>query len=70
MDRAWLEARLCELPLYQYAFIRTSELCFSERVRWICEHECPMYGKTWACPPAVAAWRNAAAARWNLTTRC
>lgn len=55
MDRAWLEARLCELPLYQYAFIRTSELCFSERVRWICEHECPMYGKTWACPPAVGS---------------
>ena len=28
---------------------------FSERIRWICEHECPMYGKTWACPPAVGS---------------
>ena len=53
MNREALEARLAELPLYQYAFVRTEDLLFSERVRWICEHECPMYGKTWACPPAV-----------------
>ena len=55
MDRERLEAQLAELPLYQYAFIRTEDLCFSERIRWICEHECPMYGKTWACPPAVGS---------------
>ena len=55
MDRELLEARLAELPLYQYAFIRTEELCFSERIRWICEHECPMYNRTWACPPAVGS---------------
>ena len=55
MNRERLEAQLAELPLYQYAFIRTEDLCFSERIRWICEHECPMYGKTWACPPAVGS---------------
>ena len=55
MDRERLEAQLAELPLYQYAFIRTGDLCFSERIRWICEHECPMYNKTWACPPAVGS---------------
>ena len=55
MDRESLEARLAELPLYQYAFVRTEELCFSERIRWICEHECPMYNQTWACPPAVGS---------------
>ena len=55
MNREQLEAQLAELPLYQYAFIRTDELCFSERIRWICEHECPMYAKTWACPPAVGS---------------
>ena len=55
MDRELLEARLSELPLYQYAFIRTGDLCFSDRIRWICEHECPMYDKTWACPPAVGS---------------
>ena len=55
MDRNQLEMRLSELPLYQYAFVRTEDLMFSERIRWICEHECPMYGKTWACPPAVGS---------------
>ena len=53
MDREWLEARLAEFPLYEYAFIRTDELEFSERVRYICRTECPMYNTTWACPPAV-----------------
>lgn len=53
MDRERLEAKLSELPLYQYEFIRTSELVFSDRVRYICRTECPMYGKSWACPPAV-----------------
>ena len=55
MDRNRLEMQLSELPLYQYAFINTKDLMFSERIRWICEHECPMYGKTWACPPAVGS---------------
>ena len=31
----------------------TSELVFSERVRYICQTQCPMYNTTWACPPAV-----------------
>ena len=55
MNREQLEMQLSELPLYQYAFIRTDDLMFSDRIRWICEHECPMYGKTWACPPAVGS---------------
>lgn len=53
MDRAWLEEQLAEFPLYQYEFIHTDELLFSDRVRYICETECPMYNTTWACPPAV-----------------
>lgn len=53
MDRAWLEQQLAEFPLYLYEFIHTSELIFTERVRHICRTECPMYGKSWACPPAV-----------------
>ena len=55
MDRNKLEAQLAELPLYEYAFIGTDELLFSERVRYICETECPMYNTTWACPPAVGS---------------
>ena len=53
MNRELLEEKLTELPLYIYDFVDPKELEFSERIRWICEHECPMYGKTWACPPGV-----------------
>ena len=53
MDKALLEQGLCTLPLYYYTYIDPKQLEFSQRIRWICEHECPMYGKTWACPPAV-----------------
>ncbi len=53
MDRAFLEDQLSQLPLYGYFFLEPGELEFSPRIRWICQHECPMYGKTWACPPGV-----------------
>ena len=55
MDITKLEERLSELPLFIYAHIDPKELEFSDRIRWICEHECPMYGKTWACPPGVGS---------------
>ena len=53
MDIQKLEEQLGELPLLGYFFIDPKSLEFSDRIRWICEHECPMYGKTWACPPGV-----------------
>ena len=53
MNLEILEARLAELPLLGYFFIDPKSLEFSERIRFICETECPMYGKTWACPPGV-----------------
>lgn len=53
MNRELLEAKLSELPLYIYDFIDPRELEFSERIRWICQNECPKYGTTWACPPGV-----------------
>ena len=53
MNRELLEEKLAELPLYIYDFIDPKELEFNERIRWICEHECPMYGQSWACPPGV-----------------
>jgi predicted metal-binding protein len=53
LNKELLESQLAELPLYVYEFIDPAELEFSDRVRWICEHECPMYGKSWACPPGV-----------------
>ncbi len=55
MDKALLERQLGELPLYRYDWIDPAALEFSQRIRYICEHECPMYGRTWACPPAVGS---------------
>ena len=55
MNRELLESKLAELPLYIYDFIDPNELEFSSRIRWICEHECPMYGQSWACPPGVGS---------------
>ncbi len=55
MNRELLEERLAELPLYIYDFIDPEELEFSDRIRWICENECPMYGRSWACPPGVGS---------------
>ena len=55
MNRALLEEKLSELPLYIYDFFDPNELEFSSRIRWICENECPMYGKSWACPPGVGS---------------
>ncbi|MBQ8835840.1 MAG: DUF2284 domain-containing protein [Oscillospiraceae bacterium] len=55
MNRELLEEQLAELPLYIYDFIDPQELEFNGRIRWICEHECPMYGKSWACPPGVGS---------------
>ncbi|MBE6958979.1 MAG: DUF2284 domain-containing protein [Ruminococcaceae bacterium] len=53
MDKAEFLGKLQDLPLYFCDFIDPAALEFADRIRWICENECPMYGKTWACPPGV-----------------
>ncbi len=55
MNRELLDEKLAELPLYIYDHIDPAELEFSDRIRWICQHECPMYGRSWACPPGVGS---------------
>lgn len=55
LNREQFEQRLAELPLLSFLWIRSGQLVFSERVRSICERECPMYNTTWACPPAVGS---------------
>ena len=55
MDMEKLEAALAELPLLGYFPVDPKSLEFSDRIRWICENECPMCGQTWACPPAVGS---------------
>ena len=53
IDKQKLEEALSQLPLYVYVDIDPKTLEFSERIRHICKTECPMYGKSWACPPGV-----------------
>lgn len=55
MDRQKLEKQLAQLPLLEYFFLDPEKLEFSQRVRMVCRQECPRYGKTWACPPAVGS---------------
>lgn len=69
MDKELLFDQLQALPLYFYDFIDPKALEFSQRIRWICEHECPMYGKTWACPPAVGEV-SACAEKCGSYNRC
>ena len=55
LNRELLENQLAEFPLFAYGFLNPQELEFTQRVRYICQSECPMYGKSWACPPAVGS---------------
>lgn len=50
-----IETKILELPLMQYEWIDPAELTFKEEVRQICKQECPMYGRSWSCPPAVGS---------------
>lgn len=69
MNRSALERALAELPLFAYFFLEPKELVFSERVRAVCRAECPMYGRSWACPPAVGEVADCAA-RCRSYDRC
>ena len=55
MDMEKLESQLAELPLLGYFHVDPQSLEFNDRIRWICEKECPMYGKSWACPPGTGS---------------
>lgn len=53
MTREEIESFITQFPIYQYAFIQTEDITFSDKVRTICKKECPRYGTSWSCPPAV-----------------
>ncbi|MBC5659863.1 DUF2284 domain-containing protein [Anaerosacchariphilus sp. NSJ-68] len=48
-----MERTLAEFPVCEYAFVEIPEIPFREEVRYICRTECPRYGTSWSCPPAV-----------------
>lgn len=53
MNREELEQELLQYPILQYAFLKTEQISFLQRVRDVCKNECPRYGASWSCPPAV-----------------
>ena len=55
MNKQLLEEKLSALPLYNYGFIDPNQLELSDRIRYKCEQDCPKYGSSRACPPAVGS---------------
>lgn len=53
MTRENIEKKITEYPIFEYAFFDPAEINFYEAVRTICKLECPQYGNSWSCPPAV-----------------
>ena len=53
MNQEKIEVGLTQFPVCEYAFINIADITFLDQVRYICKTECPQYGKSWSCPPAV-----------------
>ena len=47
MDRKKLEEQIAQYPIFEYAFIEADKIPFRDKVRYICETECPQYGRSW-----------------------
>ena len=53
MTKDEIESFITQFPIYQYQFLTPDEIEYNDRVRMICKKECPRYGTSWSCPPAV-----------------
>lgn len=53
MKKEILEEEILQYPIMQFAYLKTEQIQFLNRVREICKNECPRYGTSWSCPPAV-----------------
>ncbi len=46
-----------ELGIFQYGFLPTDKISFSEEVRSLCEmNSCGHYNRSWVCPPGVGTY--------------
>ena len=50
-----IEHELADLPILQYGLPDVGKIRFTDRVRHVCETECPQYNTSWSCPPAVGS---------------
>lgn len=53
MTKDKIESFITQFPIYQYQFLKPEEIDYNDKVRTICKKECPRYGASWSCPPAV-----------------
>ena len=53
-----IENHITQLPIYQYAFLNIDDIEFNDKVRNICKKQCPRYGKSWSCPPAIGSLKQ------------
>lgn len=49
--KSTIEEIILQYPICEYGFGDTSQIPFSQKVRYICENECERYHHSWACPP-------------------
>lgn len=50
-----IEKKIAQYPIFEYAFIDPQEINCFPAVRSICQIECPQFGQSWSCPPAVGS---------------
>ncbi|MCC6095477.1 MAG: DUF2284 domain-containing protein [Eubacterium sp.] len=50
-----IETLIQKFPIFEYGFLKPSQIEFSEKVRTICRTECSRYNTSWSCPPAVGS---------------
>ncbi len=48
-----IDGFIYDYPICEFYYLGLDDLIFSDKVRYICENECPHHGKSWACPPAI-----------------
>lgn len=49
-----LEQKLKEFGFFEFGTVNTADIIFRQEIRAMCEvNTCRLYGKSWACPPAV-----------------
>lgn len=52
---------MADYPIFEYRVLDPRKVAVYDRVRAVCRIECPRYGSTWACPPAVGSLEECAA---------
>ena len=53
-----IESFIYDYPILEFHYLNRKDLIFSEKVRFICEHECEHYGHSWASRAASGNVKN------------